>query len=181
MKPSRERCNGVGDMNMFAEIIDIYSAGGTFDKVYGNGAGVRNFSFPVTSAVADICSRLGISGTRSFYDPGRAKDSLDMDDSDRAAIADWCAGRNRSVVVHGTDTMIDSARVVAQHCPGKVVVFTGALQPACMCDTDAEFNLGGAIIAAQVCAPGVYIVMNGKLFSWDDCKKNPKTGRFEPP
>lgn len=76
--------------------------------------------------------------------------------------------------------MIDTARVVAKYCPNKVVTLTGALQPARVRDTDAEFNLGGAIIATQVAPPGVYIVMNGVAYQWDTCKKNPVTGYFEP-
>ncbi len=160
--------------------INILSTGGTFDKAYGSGAGVKNFSFPKTSAVEEIVARLGITNIKVSYEPDRAKDSLDMGDIDRAFIADWCATHEHSVVIHGTDTMIDTARVVAQRCPDKVVILTGALQPARMRDTDAEFNLGGAIIAAQASAPGVYIVMSGTIYSWDKCKKNPTTGHFEP-
>ena len=160
--------------------INILSTGGTFDKAYGSGAGVKNFSFPQTSAAEEMITRLGLTNIEVSYQPDRAKDSLDMDDTDRTFIADWCATHDRSVVIHGTDTMIETARVVAKRCPDKVVVLTGALQPARMRDTDAEFNLGGAVIAAQASVHGVYIVMNGKLFIWDKCKKNPTTGHFEP-
>ncbi len=162
-------------------MIDVLCTGGTFDKAYGSGAGVRNFSFPEVSAVEDIAARLGIRNIKVSYEPERAKDSLDMTDEDRDFIANWCAddSRGHCVVIHGTDTMIDTARVVARRCL-KVVVLTGALQPARMRDTDAEFNLGGAVIAAQVCAPGVYIVMSAAIYPWDKCKKNPLTGPFEP-
>ena len=162
--------------------INVLSTGGTFDKAYGSGAGVRNFSFPEVSAVEDIATRLGIRNMKVSYEAARAKDSLDMTDDDRNFIAEWCAdnSRDRCVVIHGTDTMIDTARVVAKRCPDKVVVLTGALQPARMRDTDAEFNLGGALIAAQACSPGVYIVMSGMIYPWDKCKKNSTTGHFEP-
>lgn len=164
------------------ESIDILCTGGTFDKAYGTGAGVRNFSFPEVSAVENIAARLGIRHVRVFYEPTKAKDSLDMTDDDREWVAAWCAdkSRDRCVVVHGTDTMVDTARVVSKRCLGKVVVFTGALQPARMRETDVEFNLGGAVIAAQVCAPGVYVVMSGRVYPWNKCKKNPRTGHFEP-
>lgn len=163
-------------------IINILATGGTFDKAYGSGAGVRDFSFPEVSAVENIASRLGIRNMKVFYELARAKDSLDMTDDDRNFIAEWCVNdsRDRCVVIHGTDSMIETARVVARRCPGKVVVLTGALQPARMSDTDAEFNLGGALIAAQVSLPGVYIVMSGMIYPWDKCKKNPTTGHFEP-
>ncbi len=164
------------------QTINILCTGGTFDKVYGSGAGVRNFSFPEVSAVEDIATRLGIRNMKVSYESTIAKDSLDMTDDDRNLIAEWCADNssNRCVVIHGTDTMIDTARVVAKRCPDKVVVLTGALQPARMRDTDAEFNLGGALIAAQTCSPGVYIVMGGMIYQWNKCKKNSITGHFEP-
>ena len=60
------------------------------------------------------------------------------------------------------------------------VILTGALQPTRMRDSDAEFNLGGAIIATQTCPAGVYIVMHGRIFPWDRCRKNPQSGQFEP-
>lgn len=165
------------------KIVNILCTGGTFDKAYGSGAGVRNFSFPEISAVEDIIIRLGIRHSKVSYEPAKAKDSLDMTDDDRRRIADWCGNNsdpcNCRVVIHGTDTMIDSARTVAERGLSRVIVFTGALQPARMRDTDAEFNLGGAIIAAQVCTPGVYIVMGGRIYPWDKCKKNPTTGHFD--
>lgn len=159
--------------------ISVLATGGTFDKAYERGAGVKNFTFLEESAVAEIIKRFGLTNIELTYDQERAKDSLDMDDADRAFIADWCATQSHPVIVHGTDTMINTARVIASRGLNKAVVITGALQSAHMRDTDAEFNLGGAVIAAQACPPGVYIVMNGKLFAWDECQKNPVTGRFE--
>lgn len=165
------------------ETVQILCTGGTFDKIYGSGAGVRNFSFPPEkSSVEEILARLNVANAIVTYDPHKAKDSLDMTDEDRTAIVAWCskALQDRVVIIHGTDTMLDTARVVAKNCTNKVVILTGALQPACMKVSDAEFNLGGAIAAAQASSPGVYIFMNGRLFVWDSCRKNPKTGVFEP-
>lgn len=161
--------------------IDVLATGGTLDKTYGNGAGVKNFSFSRVSYVQSIIDRLGVSDVRVDYDWERAKDSLDMTDEDRDFIASWCSDSSRSscVVTHGTDTMIDTARVVSRRCRDKTVVFTGALQPARMRDSDAEFNLGGALIAARACPHHVYIVMNGRIYPWDKCRKNPITGCFE--
>lgn len=161
--------------------VSMLCVGGAFDKVYGSGAGVRELSFPPASAASGMVSRFGVSNVEVVYDADKAKDSLDMTDSDRNTVADWCAGVDSvsCVVVHETDTMIDTAKVVAARKIDKVIVFTGASQPASMRDTDAEFNLGGAIIAAQVSIPGVYIVMNGTCFKWYACQKNPTTGRFE--
>jgi L-asparaginase len=161
--------------------VSILVTGGTFEKVYGRGLGVRELSFPETSAAATIVARHNIKGVTVDYDHTRAKDSLDMTDEDRGAIADWCSQHSygRCVIIHGTDTMVQTARFVALNCPVNVVVLTGALQPACMRDSDAEFNLGCAIMAARTCQSGVYIAMGGNLFQWDNCRKNPITGHFE--
>lgn len=164
------------------EVINVLCTGGTFEKAYGVGKGVRNFSFPEISAMDQIAHRVGIDNIKVFYSLEKAKDSLDMNEADRTYIADWCQNEagNRAVVVHGTDTMIESCEAVSKRSLNKVIIFTGALQPARMRDSDAEFNFGGALIAAQVCAPGVYIVMSGKIFPWNECQKNAETGCFEP-
>lgn len=166
---------------MKKKVVHVLCTGGTFDKVYGAGLGIRDLGFPETSAVTKIATRFGIQDLTVDYDLLRAKDSLDMTDADRDAIADWCNqhDRERCIVVHGTDTMVQTAQFIAKHCPGKVIILTGALQPACMRDTDAEFNLGGAIIAAKLCFPGVYIAMSGNVYSWYNCQKNSDTGHFE--
>ncbi len=163
-------------------MIAILCTGGTFDKRYGSGSGVRDFSFGNTSAVTEIVNRFGIENVEVTYDSEVAKDSLDITDEERYHMALWCreCPHDACVIVHGTDTMIDTARVIAQNnTTNKVVVLTGALRPACMRDSDAELNLGGALIAAQTCRPGVYIVMGGTIFRWDACRKNPTTGHFE--
>ena len=61
----------------------------------------------------------------------------------------------------------------------KVVVMTGSQQPARFYNSNAIFNIGGAVAAAQILSPGVYIVMNGRVFDADKVRKDPKTGRFE--
>ncbi|MEK7079739.1 MAG: asparaginase domain-containing protein, partial [Patescibacteria group bacterium] len=135
-------------------VVYVYNCGGTFEKCYGDGAGVRNFSFPTTSqntAVRDIINRLGLANVGEYYKPERAKDSLDMNDEDRAYVA-WHIRRSditRLVVVHGTDTMVETARAIHESLldgqrNDMVVIMTGALQPAMAKNSDAEFNLGGA-------------------------------------
>jgi L-asparaginase len=162
--------------------IHILCTGGTFDKIYGVGAGIRNFTFPEVSAVTEIVAKFHVAGVDLTYDPARAMDSLDMTDGDRNFIASWCAQypAGRCVVIHGTDTMIKTASVIAARKLSNTVILTGALQPTRMRDSDADFNLGGAIVAAQTCPAGVYIVMHGRIFPWDQCRKNPLSGQFDP-
>ena len=108
-------------------------------------------------------------------------DSLDMTDVDRELIAHNCqdAPEPYIVITHGTDTMVETARILADQVRDKTVVLTGAMIPIAFGSSDGLFNLGGALTAAQVLPPGVYITMNGRVFDWDNVRKNPDTGVFE--
>jgi L-asparaginase len=59
-------------------------------------------------------------------------------------------------------------------------VLTGALNPARFRDSDAIFNIGCAVGAAQTLPPGVYIAMNGKVWDPAHVRKNRFENRFEP-
>jgi L-asparaginase len=109
-------------------------------------------------------------------------DSLEMTDADRDTIARNClrAPEGRIVITHGTDTMVDTARVLAEQVSEKTLVLTGAMVPYAFGSSDGLFNLGSALSFAQVLPPGVYIAMNGRCFAWNDVRKNRKTGTFEP-
>jgi L-asparaginase len=106
-----------------------------------------------------------------------------MDDADRSAIARECAaGEYRRVVVtHGTDTMVETAGVVARELAGsgRTVVFTGAMIPFAFGSSDGLFNLGSALSFVQVLPAGVYVAMNGRCFEWNRVRKNRGTGNFE--
>jgi len=108
------------------------------------------------------------------------KDSLQITDEDRALILERVSrDPNRLIVItHGTDTMIATARSLAQ-VRGKTIVLTGAMQPASFKLTDAGFNLGGAVIAVQSLPEGVYLVMNGQVFDPQQAFKNVEKNRFE--
>jgi L-asparaginase len=83
------------------------------------------------------------------------------------------------LVTHGTDTMVETARELA-NIKGKVIVLTGALNPARFQGSDAVFNVGCAVAAVQTLPDGVNITMNGRV--WDPAKvrKNRDANRFEP-
>ena len=108
-------------------------------------------------------------------------DSLDMTEADRELIAQNClqAPESRLVVTHGTDTMVETARVIAARVADKTVVLTGAMVPYAFGSSDGMFNLGSALSFAQVLPPGVYVAMNGRCFRWDRGQEEPKTGVFE--
>jgi L-asparaginase len=159
----------------------IIATGGTIDKTYGIGAGVRELSFSRDPAVVDILREVQ---SVSDFPVVRlmAKDSLDMTDTDRAIISAMCSAvpQNRILITHGTDTMHKTAAAIAAKKTKKTIVITGAGQPAIMKGSDANFNAGFALSSTLTAGPGVYIAMNAQLYIWDKCKKNPTTGIFEP-
>lgn len=160
------------------EKILIVATGGTFDKQYDEIAGELNFS---NSHLPMIMKQVRCTVEyRITY--LTLKDSLFMDDGDRQRLFDTCvkAAEQRIVVVHGTDTMTVSAGFL-DHPPlhEKTIVFTGAMVPYTVSGSDALFNLGSAFTAVQLLDSGVYVCMNGKLFSSSSVRKNRSRGVFE--
>jgi L-asparaginase len=157
--------------------IRLFVTGGTFDKEYD-----------------EIRGRLYFQDTHlpQMLEMGRCRvdveirtlmmvDSLDMSDADRELIARQCrdAPEDRIVITHGTDTLVETAGVLARVDTGKTIVLTGAMIPIAFGSSDGLFNLGGALTVVQVLPPGVYVVMNGRVFPWNGVRKNRETGVFE--
>jgi L-asparaginase len=158
-------------------VIRIIVTGGTFDKTYDEISGRLSFG---TTHLPEML-RLGRSRVETTIESLMMIDSLDMTDADRARIVQSCihCPETRIVITHGTDTMVETARVVAQAVSGKTVVLTGAMVPYAFGSSDGLFNLGSALSFAEVLSPGVYIAMNGQHFPWNRVRKNRETGVFE--
>lgn len=157
--------------------VRIFITGGTFDKEYN-----------------EITGQLYFKDTHmlELLEKGRCKvqveirtlmmvDSLEMTDGDRSLIAHQCQSceETQIVVTHGTDTMSETAKVLAERVKNKTIVLTGAMIPIKFGSSDGLFNLGSALAFAQSLSPGVYVAMNGRYFSWDNVRKNKETGVFE--
>jgi L-asparaginase len=108
-------------------------------------------------------------------------DSLELDDSDREIILNNCrrCERDRIVITHGTDSMVDTARYLGERLSDKTVILTGAMRPYVFGSSDGQFNLGAALAFAQTLPAGVYIAMNGRYFAYDNVRKNREKGIFE--
>jgi L-asparaginase len=161
-------------------VIRIFVTGGTFDKEYNELGGTLFFQ---DTHLPEML-RLGRCRVEVTIRTLMMIDSLDMTDADRALIVDQCrqAAEPRIVVTHGTDTMVDTARALAEAFPGaggKTIVLTGAMVPYAFGSSDGLFNLGSALSFVQTLAPGVYIAMNGRCFEWNRVRKNRETGVFE--
>src|SRR5690606_34853234 len=109
-------------------------------------------------------------------------DSLEMTAEDRARIVRHCqeCAEDRIIITHGTDTMVETARAIAEGVSDRTVVLTGAMIPYAFGSSDGLFNLGSAISFVQALPQGVYIAMNGRWFPWHDVRKNREKGTFEP-
>lgn len=108
-------------------------------------------------------------------------DSLEMTNEDRELIAYQClqCEEDKIIITHGTDTMSETAVMLAQRIKNKTIVLTGAMIPIKFGSSDGLFNLGSALAFAQSLPHGVYVAMNGRYFNWDNVRKNKQTGVFE--
>ena len=158
-------------------MIRVVVTGATFDKTYDEVSG--RLSFGATHLPEML--RLGRSRVETTIETLMMIDSLDMTDADRVRIVESCvrSPETRIVITHGTDTMVETARAVAQGVTGKTIVLTGAMVPYAFGSSDGLFNLGSALSFAEVLPPVVYIAMNGQHFAWDRVRKNREAGVFE--
>jgi L-asparaginase len=157
--------------------IRIFITGGTFDKEYNELNGELYFK---DSHLPEML-KLGRCKTALEIRTLMMIDSLGMTDDDRELIVRQCetAGENKIVITHGTDTMTDTAKILAQKIKNKTIVLTGAMIPYKFGSSDGLFNLGSALAFVQTLPDGVYVVMNGKYFNADNVRKNKQTGEFE--
>ncbi len=156
--------------------ILVLTTGGTIDKNYFDALS----EYQITdSGIPALLKEARVALSFRVVELMR-KDSLELTDADRAQIASAAreAPETRIVITHGTDTMTETAKVLAMQAPGKTIVLTGALSPARFAETDANFNLGMAFATAQVAAPGVWIAMSGQVFDGLKVRKDRAAGRF---
>ena len=157
--------------------VRVFVTGGTFDKEYDEVNGTLFFEDTHIQEMLRLgrC-RLDVS-VRTLM----MIDSLEMTEEDRSTIVENCrrCEETQIVITHGTDTMVETARAIAAGVSGKTVVLTGAMVPYAFGSSDGLFNLGSALSFAQVLTAGVYIAMNGRVFTWDNVRKNREAGVFE--
>jgi L-asparaginase len=157
--------------------LRIIATGGTFDKHYNELNGVLGFA---DSHLPEVIKRSRIT-IPAALEVVSLLDSLDMQDADRQKVLAACqaASEKAIVIVHGTDTMRETAEVLGAAIKDKTIVFTGAMIPYEIANSDALFNFGFACGVAQTLPPGVYVAMNGTIFTWDNVTKNRAAGVFQ--
>ena len=157
--------------------IKIFATGGTFDKEYDEITG--ELYFKETNLFQLL--QLGRSKMDVKIETLMMIDSLQMSNAERQYILEKCKKEKaeRIIITHGTDTMTETARVIAKTIKNKTIILTGAMIPIKFGSSDGLFNLGSALTAAQVLSDGIYIAINGNVFKWDEVKKNREKGIFE--
>ena len=178
--------------NINKDGIRLITTGGTFDKKYDAIRGVLDFKETHLPEILDIVS----PNSPVVIENRILIDSLEMTDDTRLQIIESCkdSSEKKIIITHGTDTMSRTAEFLgkammkeSQHAEAsntnnlsdKTIVLTGAMVPYTISGSDALFNLGSAFSAVELLKPGVYIVMNATVFSWDNVRKNKELGRFE--
>lgn len=160
-------------------MIQVFVTGGTFDKDYNYITGELYFR---DTHLPEMLKR-GRCNLDVDFKTLMMIDSLEMREEDREIIAYNCrrSPARHILITHGTDRMVETARYLAQSdIENKTIVLTGAMVPyAFGTSSDGFFNLGSGLAFVQVLAPGVYVVMGGRYFDWDNVQKNQKTGNFE--
>jgi L-asparaginase len=157
--------------------VRIFVTGGTFDKEYDELTGTLHFE---ATHLPEMLRR-GRCMIDVAVDVLMMIDSLDMKDTHRQQIVQACraAAESQIVITHGTDTMVETAQVLAAELPDKTIVLTGAMVPYAFGSSDGLFNLGSALSFVQTLPPGVYLAMNGRYFTAHNVIKNRNVGVFE--
>jgi len=157
--------------------IRIIITGGTFDKHYDELRGELTFK---DTHLPEILSQVRATVPVAM-EINQMIDSLQMQEENRKLLVDAVKRtlEKRIIITHGTDRMVESAACLGPLALDKTIVLTGAMIPYAFQGSDALFNFGCAFSAVQILPNGVYIAMSGKIFSWDNVKKNYERGIFE--
>ncbi len=157
--------------------IKIFITGGTLDKEYDP---VKQVLYIKDTHLPEMLEksrcRLKVDVEKLIF-----MDSLDMTMDDRLYISNNCkkAKEKHIVITHGTDTIVETAKVLQENVPDKTIVLTGAMIPYTIDSSCSLFNVGSALAFVQTLPVGVYVSMDGRYFKPDEVRKSKETGEFE--
>jgi L-asparaginase len=153
----------------------ILATGGTFDKDYALDGNLGFHGSVLPKLIGQ--ARLTCAHELNIL---MQKDSLDMTITDRRAILEACrtTASTQIIIIHGTDTMSETATFLQQANLEKTIILTGAMRPFSFGHSDAAFNFGFALALAQTAAIGVYIAMQGECFAAGKVAKNKDRAQF---
>src|SRR4051812_25822628 len=155
--------------------IALISTGGTIEKTYDELRGVLSNQVSVLDVMLASLELRGVDIQRVQL---MNKDSLDMSPEDHTLIAQIASRLAEAhagvVVVHGTDRLAVSGERVIEliGTPASPIVFTGAMRPWELRNTDALQNLTEALLAVQLVAAGVYVAMHNQVLQFPGVTKD---------
>jgi L-asparaginase len=161
--------------------IAIVTTGGTIAKTYDQREAVLRNTEPVVSR---LVHSLRLEGTKVTFRDLMHKDSLEIDDKDRARIVRavrTLAGRSDAIVViHGTDTLAMTGEALLANMPALPVpiILTGAIIPFVVQGSDGLQNVTEALFACRLLSPGVYAVFHGRALAFPGVVKDHDTLTF---
>lgn len=155
--------------------------GGTIDSVYD---GTKDTAVPREhSIIPQVVNNLRLY-TQVKFDEVCMKDSRDITNDDLVKLTEIIekSESTKVIITHGTYTMPDTARYLEANLQRKdqTIVVTGSYIPIDgFSPSDGTFNLGYAFARVQDLKPGIYVAMNGRVFSPQEIRKAFSEGRFE--
>ncbi len=157
-------------------MIQILITGGTIDKQYDVVTGKLVFN---NSSIKTMIAQARLNDS-VLINTIFLKDSLDIDTNDITQIVDFCqhCDSNKILIIHGTDTMINTAKKLSI-IRDKTIILFGAMLPYSVNNSDALFNFGFAFASIKcTLKDNIYIAMNGELFHYDAVVKNKILAKF---
>lgn len=162
--------------------LHLITTGGTIEKAYREQTGVVE---NIANKLDKYLERLRLPGLEITIDRLMNKDSLEISSEEREQIVELVERRLREaaapvVITHGTDTMVETGRMLRQRLDGLAVpvILTGAMTPLGFEASDGLQNLTESLIAARLLAPGIYVVMHNQVFPVDRVRKDKQLARF---
>lgn len=158
--------------------VTIINTGGTFNKRYNPIKG--QLEVPTDNKalekILESCHNVTFDINNVI-----SKDSLDMTDFDRQAIADAVKHTENEnvIIIHGTDTVDQTSAFLNSQIENKRIVFTGAMVPMSIDESEATMNFSMALgfLSANV-KNGIYLAMHGIVSEHSKLQKNRDEGKF---
>jgi L-asparaginase len=158
----------------------IINTGGTFNKIYNPINGqleIQNNDEVIENLLKSIGSNHEFKIIGTIY-----KDSLEMNDDDREKISETLltTEEKKVIIIHGTDTIHETAQFLSERIFGKTIVLVGAMKPISINPIDGTLNLGVALGFLQHDPfDRIYISMSGLILPFEKITKNREFGVFQ--
>ena len=160
--------------------IHFIITGGTIDSHYD---GTKDTARPnKKSKIPDFIKSLKLY-RKCKFNQICMKDSREVTQKDQKKIIDTVEKSpfKKIIITHGTYTMPDTGRYLKVNLKRKdqTIILTGSMIPMYgFTNSDGPFNLGYSIASFKDLKSGIYVCMNGKIFTPEEVLKIMYEGKF---